>query len=128
LSSGVQALVEAVSPRASPVAPDPRPVVVSIVPQEPARVGGKSQELRRISSPAPVYPAFAKEQHVSGAVALEATVDKQGAVTQVNALRGHPYLVRAAKDAVLKWRYQPAMLNGQPIEAKVTITINFETK
>jgi protein TonB len=59
---------------------------------------------------------------------LEATVDKQGAVTQVNALRGHPYLVRAAKDAVLKWRYQPAMLNGQPIEAKVTITINFETK
>jgi protein TonB len=102
--------------------------VVSIVPQEPARVGGKSQEVRRISSPPPVFPAFAKEQHVSGAVALEATVDKQGAVTQVNALRGHPYLVRAAKDAVLKWRYQPAMLNGQPIEAKVTITINFETK
>jgi protein TonB len=128
LSSGVQALVEAVSPNASPVAPDPRPVEVRIVPQEPARVGGKSQELRRISSPPPVYPAFAKEQHVSGAVALEATVDKQGAVTQVNALRGHPYLVRAAKDAVLKWRYQPAMLNGQPIEAKVTITINFETK
>jgi TonB family protein len=127
LSSGVQALVEAVSPGASPTAP-PRPVEVTIAPPEPARVGGKSQELRLISSPRPVYPAFAKEQHVSGAVALEATVDKQGAVTQVNALRGHPYLVRAAKDAVLKWRYQPAMLNGQPIEAKVTITINFETK
>lgn len=129
LSFGVQALVEAVSPRASPIAPEvPRPVVVSIVPQEPARVGGKSQEVRLISSPAPVFPAFAKEQHVFGAVALEATVDKQGAVTQVNPLRGHPYLVRAAKDAVLKWRYQPAMLNGQPIEAKVTITINFEAK
>jgi len=127
LSSGVQALVEAVSPGASPTAP-PRPVEVTIAPPEPARVGGKSQELRLISSPKPVYPAFAKEQHVSGAVALEATVDKQGGVTQVNALRGHPYLVRAAKDAVLKWRYQPAMLNGQPIEAKVTITINFETK
>ena len=128
MSSGVQALVEAVSPRASPTAPDVPREVVSIVPQEPARVGGKSQELRLISSPAPVYPVFAKEQHVFGAVALEATVDKQGAVTQVNALRGHPYLGRAAKDAVLKWRYQPAMLNGQPIEAKVTITINFEKK
>jgi TonB family protein len=128
LSSGVPALVEAVSQSASPTAPEvPRPVV-SIVPQEPARVGGKSQELRRISAPTPVFPAFAKEQHVSGAVTLEATVDRQGAVTQVNALRGHPYLVRAAKDAVLKWRYQPATLNGQPIEAKVTITINFETK
>jgi TonB family protein len=125
---GVQALVEAVSRRASPTAPVAQPVEVTIAPPEPARVGGQSQVVRRISSPPPVYPAFAKEQHVSGAVALEATVDKQGAVTQVNALRGHPYLVRAAKDAVLKWRYQPAMLNGQPIEAKVTITINFETK
>jgi outer membrane biosynthesis protein TonB len=28
--------------------------------------------------------------------------------------------------AVKQWRYQPALLNGQPIEVVTEITVNFE--
>lgn len=43
---------------------------------------------------------------------------------QVNQLVD-PRLVAAAKDAVLQWRYQPTLLNGQPVEIVTEIQINF---
>ncbi|MGA2608118.1 MAG: energy transducer TonB [Terriglobia bacterium] len=41
-------------------------------------------------------------------------------------LRGHPLLVKAALDAVRRWRYQPTLLNGEPIEVVTEITVNFK--
>jgi protein TonB len=34
-------------------------------------------------------------------------------------------LVASAIEAVRQWRYQPAFLNGQPVEFATTITVNF---
>jgi hypothetical protein len=34
-------------------------------------------------------------------------------------------LQKAAIDAVLQWHYQPAMLNGKPVESPVEIKLNF---
>jgi protein TonB len=31
----------------------------------------------------------------------------------------------AAMDAVRLWRYQPAMLNGQPVEVTTTVSVEF---
>ncbi|HEY1159740.1 MAG TPA: energy transducer TonB, partial [Terracidiphilus sp.] len=31
----------------------------------------------------------------------------------------------AALDAVKQWRYQPFLLNGDPIEVKTTVTVTF---
>ncbi len=36
-----------------------------------------------------------------------------------------PGLVRATLDAVRQWRYQPTLLNGQPVEVVTTITVDF---
>jgi len=36
-----------------------------------------------------------------------------------------PELVDAATEAVKNWRYEPTLLNGQPIEVVTTITVNF---
>ena len=63
---------------------------------------------------------------MSGDIDLEATVDKQGAVKKVLVLSGQPLLVPSATDAVLKCRFQPATLNGQPLEVKVRIQVSFE--
>ena len=35
-------------------------------------------------------------------------------------------LAQAALDAVRQWRYQPTLLNGQPVEVATTIQIAFE--
>ena len=34
-------------------------------------------------------------------------------------------LMRAAMDAVHEWKYQPTMLNGEPVEVDTTIDVVF---
>ena len=41
------------------------------------------------------------------------------------AILGDPRLAAAALDAVREWRYEPVRKDGQPVEAKLTITVNF---
>ena len=36
-----------------------------------------------------------------------------------------PRLAQAALDAVRQWRYQPTLLNGQPVEVATTIDVTF---
>jgi TonB family protein len=36
-----------------------------------------------------------------------------------------PLLDQAAMDAVNLWRFEPALLNGVPVEVEMTVTINF---
>jgi len=58
---------------------------------------------------------------------LRAIVSKDGAllhVTQVNN-SVDPRLVRAAMAAVPLWRYQPTLLNGEPVEVITTIDVTF---
>jgi TonB family protein len=79
---------------------------------------------RLISSVPPEFPQAAKEAHVQGTVVLSATVDKSGTVRDVKAVSGHPLLVQAAIDAVKQWVYQPALVNGEPAEARTTVKLS----
>ena len=79
----------------------------------------------KIVDAARVYPTLAAQTHVQGLVILEATIDATGAVQSVHVLRGHPLLDQAALDAVQRWRYEPAQLNGQPIAVIMTVTVRF---
>ena len=36
-----------------------------------------------------------------------------------------PRLTQLALEAVKQWRYQPTLLNGQPVETATTVTIDF---
>ncbi len=64
----------------------------------------------------PQYPQAALAVRAQGAVQIEATVSKEGAVTNVKVLKGDPVLARAAVEAVRQWRYKPYYLDGQPVE------------
>jgi len=75
----------------------------------------------------PKYPSSALAIHAEGAVQIEATVDKQGNVTNVKVLSGQAVLARAALEAVRQWRYKPYYLNGQPVEIQTQITVNFKS-
>lgn len=82
----------------------------------------------------PAYPPTAEAQHIGGTVRLEFVVGADGAVYNPHPLTGNglsddPSLIRAAKDAVVQWRYQPAMVEGKPIQAAgVLATITFAPK
>ena len=77
----------------------------------------------------PEYPRSAMVAHIEGMVIFEAIITRTGSVDQVKTLRAdHPLLEKAARDAVLQWKYQPAMLQGQPVKVYFTVTVTFHMR
>jgi protein TonB len=75
----------------------------------------------------PKYPPAALAVRAQGAVQIEATINKEGNVTNLKVLSGDPVLARAALEAVRQWRYKPYYLDGDPVEIQTQITVNFKT-
>jgi periplasmic protein TonB len=73
----------------------------------------------------PVYPKIARSARIQGAVQLKAIISKNGDVTELEVVSGHPMLIPAALDAVKQWRYRPYLLNGEPVEVETDITVIF---
>jgi periplasmic protein TonB len=98
----------------------------ALAPAPPAHSGGQLQEPRLISSSPPIYPAFARAANREGVVVvMDVLVDATGKVAQAKVVSGPIFLERAAIDAMLRWRYQPARLNGQPIAMHMNVNISF---
>ena len=73
----------------------------------------------------PEYPPLAKMARIQGTVRLDAVISKDGTIQDLKVISGHPLLVRAALDAVQRWRYQPTLLNGDAVEVATEIDVNF---
>ena len=73
----------------------------------------------------PEYPALARQARVEGTVELHAVIGRDGTIESLEALNGHPLLVKAALDAVRQWRYRPTMLGTEAVEVDTYITVHF---
>lgn len=104
--------------------PPPPPPPKPKTPQR-IRVGGQVEAAKLIYHPQPQYPPLAKMARIQGTVRLEAVIAKDGTIQDLKVLSGHPLLVKSALDAVKQWRYQPTLLNGQPVEVVTEIDVNF---
>jgi TonB family protein len=84
--------------------------------------GGCIRPPIKIKDVRPVYPAG-----VSGSlVILAGRIDATGLVTGLEVLRSvDPALASAALEAVNGWEFLPTHLDGQPIETRMTVTVNF---
>ena len=78
--------------------------------------------IRRVQ---PEYPALARSARIQGQVVLSAVISREGNIENLRVLIGHPMLVRAAIEAVSKWRYKPYILNNEPVEVETQVTVNF---
>lgn len=83
------------------------------------------EQAKWIFHPNPEYPPLAKMARIQGSVRLEAVISKDGTIQDLKVLGGHPLLVKSALDAVSRWRYQPTLLNGEPVEVVTEIDVNF---
>jgi protein TonB len=93
---------------------------------EPALpVGGDVKPAKLITSVPPAYPSLAKSQRVSGNVVIDALIDVNGHVTTMKVVSGPTLLHQAAMDALKRWKYQPATLDGKPAPMHLTVTIQF---
>lgn len=84
--------------------------------------------LAYVSAPPPPYPRDAVRTGAQGTVVLKILVDVDGMPLQVvvQESSGNRSLDRTARDHVLKhWRFQPAMRDGQSVQAYGLVPINF---
>lgn len=95
-------------------------------PEGPIHVGGDVQPPVKIHAPEPHYTEIARKARIQGVVIVQAIIDKEGNVTNVKVLKGLPMgLDQAAVDAIKKWKFKPATLNGKPVAVYYNLTVNF---
>jgi len=98
----------------------PKPATV-----DPATLAGS---LKAVKTVPPEYPQAALNGGVSGSVLLTFTVDAKGATRDVQVVQSTPHGVfdRAAVAAVKRWRYEPMIVNGAPVEVPTRTLVRFE--
>lgn len=89
------------------------------------RVGSNVQAANLVNRVQPVYPPLAMQARIQGTVKFSVVIGKDGHVTNVQLLSGHPLLVPSAVEAVKQWVYKPTLLNGQPVEVATQIDVPF---
>ena len=109
------AQVPAQAPRSDPPVAAPAPPQAS-----PA-------DFKRTRFVPPTYPPQALARRQEGEVRVRITVDTTGRVVDASVESGTPPGVfdQAALNAVRKWRFEPIVKGGRPIEASVVTTIRF---
>ena len=74
------------------------------------------------------YPLLGQRMRVQGSVVLQAVIDAAGNIEDLRVLTGPAILTAAAQQAVRQWRFKPYLQNGQPVETKARITVNFSIR
>ncbi len=72
------------------------------------------------------YPEEARRAGIEGTVRLKITVDFEGRVTEVKVLSGPGYgLEEAARDAIKRFKFKPAMKAGEAVSTTITYAYTF---
>ena len=108
----------------APNAPAASGSVPAVVPS--GQIGFKGPVL--VSHIEPSYPAVARQQHAEGDVLVRVIIGKNGVPRQLQVVRGDVRLVPAALEVIPQWRYKPALLNGQPTDSQLVVTVSFRLR
>lgn len=115
-------LVETAPPAPPQAMPRPDAPPPTSTPTRPEPIAGRT--------PAPRYPSQSLRRGESGTVMVRADIGIDGVPTSVEVSNGSGsrYLDRAAVDAVKRWRFRPAMRDGQPTPGTVMVPISFQAQ
>lgn len=115
-------LVETAPPAPPPSLSRPAQPAPSVATTRPEPIAGQT--------PAPRYPTLSLRRGESGTVTVRAQIGADGVPTSIEVATssGSRNLDRAATDAVKRWRFRPAMSNGQAVSGTVMVPISFEAR
>ncbi len=107
---------------ANPLPPEPP----GFDPEVAARIR-PPKELERVP---PRFPEGARQFRTTGTLVVRVAITKEGTVSSPRVLTPlpAPTLSYAALEAIRKWRYEPAMLDGVPIATTLTVNVTYELK
>lgn len=108
---------------------NPPPAVKSpepqVQPSAPLMVDFSSLKVR-FQPPPPAYPPLAKIARIQGVVVVEIILDAAGIPVSAKALSGPSELRAVAEDYAIKWKFEPAVLDGKPVTARFKLTMPFK--
>ena len=79
-----------------------------------------------LETPSPGYPAVLADTGISGTATVDVVVKTDGTVGEAKLKSSdHEAFGEAALDAIKKWRFEPATLDGSPVEKRVTVPFKF---
>jgi protein TonB len=142
LVAGALLLFAHPSQPAHSVSPAPAAAAAPVVASAPAHpaatpahpagpASGKIVAARLLLHRDPVYSANVRrliargEMYETNRALVEAAVGADGKVTGVKFVSGHPLLADAAREAVMQWRFKPALSDGQPVASSTRVPVNF---
>ncbi len=112
-------------PSKSPVQP-----ILSLVPlNQELAASSTEQELQAIVRVKPKYPMWAERDNIEGWVQLAFDINETGKVENVSVIDSEPKRIfnKAARKALLKWKYQVVLMDGKPLVHKNrSIQLNFK--
>jgi protein TonB len=79
-----------------------------------------------LSEVRPVYPKEAREKQLEGAVALDVLIDEQGMVRQVKVIEGAEIFREGAVEAMKKFRFKAAKVDGKAVAVRIRYSLNFK--
>jgi len=90
-------------------------------------VGGPVKAPQIISETKPQYTPEARDAKISGVVILEAVVQKDGSLGQIEVKRGLGYGLDESAINTIKneWKFIPGTMNGQPVNVRIFLEISF---
>jgi TonB family protein len=132
-ASGAAAPGSVSTPPASPAPREPSfeaPPSEAIAAAPPKSAGGSALPVmaEAIAKVQPTYPLLARMQKVAGKVDLEVEINDKGDVVRAKAVSGPVLLRSAAEEALMKWKFKPASLNGINIASQARISVAFNLK
>lgn len=109
----------------SPVSPPPRPAAIAAPPAGPVSIANLDE--RMIEGEPPRYPTESRRKKEQGTVVLRLLIGTDGRVQQVSVAEssGFERLDKAALDAARRWRWQPMLRDGAPVEVRGLMPIPF---
>jgi protein TonB len=74
---------------------------------------------------APTYPTLARAGRISGSVTVFLVLNEKGEVESVQRVQGPLQLQQAAVEAARRWKFNPTLIDGQPVRVTGYLNFNF---
>jgi TonB family protein len=106
----------------------PMNVLMKLPSERPIRIKLDTNVMnsKLLTTPNFSYPEEAIRKHISGKVVIHIVIDTQGNIKEPKAVQGDPILSGPVMDDMKKWRFEPTMLDGDPVEVEVDWGTGFE--
>lgn len=105
--------------------PKPRPSLAQAGGEARVPVSAQTQAAKLVYKRDPVISPLTRRAGKHGTVRMNALIDKDGTVDDLQVISGYPVMLEPAIMAASEWRYRTTLLNGKPVAVLTEIDVDY---